>query len=427
MEITHFLWTILYTILEFITYFLLLYKILHLSITRSRLRRLVSLLLVFSWFILHYYINLPGTFLNIIILFLIFAEKWYFKLCWIFIHTLLLNIVSGSILYILCILFGTGREYLYAHISSIITLNLFYAAIFFLSKKIPADKKLLRDLGWQSYCLIAFVVIVDFLLSSVSSALLVMDINRWGRYFLIIAILIMVCMSIILLITYFRLRYYHAALQQRDEINQDLLQLEVEHYHELQRKTLDLRAFRHDYNAHLIAMKGLASAEKTDKLKAYVKELSEFSEKINYIMTNHPVADAIISYYYEPLINDIQFHINGKFPDRIFLNDTDLCIILSNLSRNAVEAVSRQKQTENPRINMSIYADDSYATIVIENTSEPYPEGKLSHLPTSKQDKTSHGFGLQNVREVTEKYNGRLELKYEDGIFMTSVYLRNPG
>lgn len=426
MEINDLFWTIIYTILEFFTYFYCFKKILHIPTTHSHLHWFIGLFLIPPWLILHYYTDFPGAFLNMAILFLIFKEKWYLKLCCIFVHTLLLNIFSVTILYLLRIITGTVRESLYSNISTIITLLISYTAIFLLAKKIPADKKPLRDLGWREYCLIAFVAMVDFFLSSVSSLLLVTNINLQGRYSLILAIYIMICMSMILLVLYFRLRYYHSALQMKETINQNLLQLEVNHYHDLLQKNRDLRAFRHDYNAHLIAMKGLASTGNLDKLKNYVEQLSELGEKINYIMTNQPVVDAVISYFYENLPDNTRFEVNGRFPDRIFLNDTELCIILSNLLRNAVDAVKRTKDTEERRITVSLYADGSYITITVENTSVPYPEGELSHLPTSKEDKTSHGFGLKNVRQVADQYNGRLDLKYQDGIFTASAYLRSP-
>lgn len=426
MEITDLFWTIIYATLDFFTYFYCFKNVLHIPTTSSHMRWFVGLFLIPLWFILYYYTALPYVFLDMTILFLLFKEKWHFKLCCIFAHTLLLNIVSISIFYLLRIITGTVRESLYFHIASIITLLIFYTVIFLFSKKIPADKKPLRDLGWREYCLIAFVAMVDFFLSSVSSLLLVTNINLQGRYSLIFAVYIMVCMSMILLVLYFRLRYYHSALQMKETINQNLLQLEVGHYHDLLQKNRDLRAFRHDYNAHLIAMKGLASTGNLDKLKDYVEQLSELGEKINYIMTNQPVADAVISHFYENLPDDTLFEVNGRFPDRIFLNDTELCIILSNLLRNAVEAVKRQKSTEERRITVSLYADGSYITITVKNTSVPYPEGELSHLPTSKENKTSHGFGLQNVRQVADQYNGRLDLKYRDGIFTASAYLRSP-
>jgi sensor histidine kinase regulating citrate/malate metabolism len=44
-------------------------------------------------------------------------------------------------------------------------------------------------------------------------------------------------------------------------------------------------------------------------------------------------------------------------------------------------------------------------------------------LPTSKPDKTNHGFGLQSIREIVKRYHGRLEIRTEDGVFDLFLYL----
>lgn len=410
------------SLMEFYTYFLFFRKILHIPICHSRLRCLICLPLFPSWMVIYYYTYFPCTPFIIAILFLIFAEKWYFKLTWSFIHMLLLNIVSTAIIYLLRITTGVIDEFLYGQISSAVTFILLCTAVLLVSKKIPADKKPFRNLNWRGYCFIAFVALTDFFLASISSLLLVTPLNEHGRHFLIFSIFLIICISVVLLVMYFRLRHYHAVLQAREATNRELLQMEVEHYQNLQKKNHDLRGFRHDYNSHLAAMKSLAEAGKSGELEQYVYQLCKLGEQKKYITTNQLVADAIINHFYENLPEEVQFEIMGKFPDEVFLDDTDLCILLSNLLRNATEAIGRLGDTEHRSLCISLFADDKYATILTENTSLPYPEGDF---PTSKPDKANHGFGLENIRQVAEKYNGNFHPKYEDGIFTASVYLRN--
>ena len=410
-------------VLEFFTYYYFFKGILHIPVTQSLLRRIISLILILAEPFLFYTTTFPPAFMSIIVLFFLFTEKWYFKLCWAFVHTLLLNIISNCTFYLLCIVTGEVKEDCYGILSAIMTYALVYAAFFILAKKIPADKKLFRRLGWRGYCLISFVIIVDFFLSSVSSLLLVININQRGRYLLILAILTLVLMSIWLLILYFRLQHYHIVLKERDAVNRNLLQLETEHYKELQEKNRDLRAFRHDYNAHITALQGLSAAQDLNGLKEYVDTLTDIKEQVYYVMTNQPVADAVISYFYEKMPKDARFQTNGKFPVDFFLCDTDLCIILSNLLKNAVEALWHLPDEAEKQIYLSLHSDAEYVTILIENTSKPYPEETLSQLSTTKPDTSRHGFGLKNVQEVVDRYGGKLDLRYQDGTFTACVFL----
>lgn len=425
MDLSRMIIIIIKAVIEFFTYFFLFKQVLHSSITSSRLRQIISLLLIPTWFFLYYTTLLPPAFASILIIFLLFTEKWYFTLCWAFVHTLLLNIVSNGIFYLLCIATGKIREDSYALPSAFITFILIYAAIFLLAKKIPENTKLFRSLSWQGYCLISFVVIIDFFLSSVSGLLLVININQRGRHLMILAILVLILMSILLLVLYFRLRHYHAVLQERDAVNLELLQLEAEHYKELQKKNEDLRAFRHDYNSHITALQGLSNAQDQTGLKAYIDTLTDIKEQVYYVVTNQPVADAIISHFYEKAPADTLFEADGKFPEDFFLADTDLCIILSNLLKNAVEALWRLPEETEKRLSLSLHAHAEYVTILIENTSGPYPEGTLSQLPTTKTDAAHHGFGLKNVQSVVDRYDGKLDLQYQSGIFTACVYLHH--
>lgn len=40
---------------------------------------------------------------------------------------------------------------------------------------------------------------------------------------------------------------------------------------------------------------------------------------------------------------------------------------------------------------------------------------------TSKKDKENHGFGVGNIRDIVEKYEGNMVMNAEDGIFETVI------
>ncbi|MBO5488283.1 MAG: GHKL domain-containing protein [Eubacterium sp.] len=293
-------------------------------------------------------------------------------------------------------------------------------------KKLPLslhDK--IHHIGWKSYCLIYLVSIVDFFLSSVSVLLFYQNLNALGRYLLVFAIYIMIIMSIFLLLLYFRLQHYHAQLKEINNENQKMLELEMQHYKEMQRKTMDLRSFRHDYNYHVTAMQGLVTKEDWSGLKKYVASLSETKEQLYYISTNHPVADAILNYFYENIPSNTVFQLDGKFPENVFFDDVDICIILSNLLKNATEAIAKLPLNTKKKLYISLYANEQYASILVENTSMPYQDDILEHLSTSKSDTLNHGLGLKNVRKVVQRYHGKLDIHYHNETFTAAIFLHH--
>lgn len=46
-------------------------------------------------------------------------------------------------------------------------------------------------------------------------------------------------------------------------------------------------------------------------------------------------------------------------------------------------------------------------------------------LKSDKEESASHGFGLSNVREMVEKYNGTLDISYTVDSFTVTVLIVN--
>lgn len=416
--------------IELTTYLLLFHNILHSKARNSAPRFSLSILVALLWSMYQFFTTeapLPDTFCILVLILLIIQEKWYFNLCWTIIFTLGISIISNTVC---CIFFFITRISPTADISPYLALAypIEIAIIilsFYINKKKILSRDFIQHITWKGYTLLSAVALVDFILSSLSSLLI--DGEPLGEHLshiLLAAIFIMILMSIALLFLYFRLHHYHSLLQQTNAIQQNLLDLETQHYQDLQQKTLDLRAFRHDYNYHITALQGLITKNDWTGLQKYITNLSQIKEQVYYLSTNHPVADAIINYFYEHISEGTIYQVNGKLSEKIFLNNTDLCIILSNLLRNAMEAQEKLPASSAKKILISLYANEQYILIQIENTSNAYGSDNLTNLPTSKADALNHGFGLSNVEKVVHKYDGKLDLLYQSGIFTASAYLR---
>ncbi len=106
-------------------------------------------------------------------------------------------------------------------------------------------------------------------------------------------------------------------------------------------------------------------------------------------------------------------HINWR------LNETDTVALIFNLMDNAIEASSKCVQ---PFIHISIEVADCIK-MIFEN-SKPSDINSDVTFSTSKKDKRAHGFGIEVVRELVEKYNGKAE--FEDRIDTFAVTLEIP-
>lgn len=104
-----------------------------------------------------------------------------------------------------------------------------------------------------------------------------------------------------------------------------------------------------------------------------------------------------------------------------FMEDADIYALFGNILDNAIEAVEQLDDQEKRLISLAVHAKDHFLHVSQEN----YYSGELvmeRGLPmTTKQDKRFHGFGMQSIRMLTEKYGGDLRLRASGGMYRLSI------
>ena len=426
-------------ILELTIILYILKNILFITMSTSKIRQYLSLAFMLAWGIYTYFSNtpLPETFIIFPIVLLLFKESLFIIIFIVTILTLAINIINSICFYTLCLAIHITYNNKLLHILIILlSLVIMLTSIAMLKSKINIDINTFKKIKTKNLTLILPVIFVDFFLSGVSCLLFYQNINYIGRRLLMLAIYIMIILSIIILVLYFRISHIHSELEQIDNLKSKMLSLEEQYYKDLQNKNMDLRAFKHDYNYHITAMQALAQNNNFEDLKIYVEKLTQIKANVYFISTNNVIADAIINYFYENLPKNTEFKIDGKFLENTFVSNDDLCVIISNLLKNAYESIclitptdqisdKNNKQQTDKHIYVSLYNDENNITMYIENTCTSLPNQSGTNFFTLKSDSINHGFGLKNVNNTIKKYNGKLELKSEKNTFCTYVFLHN--
>ena len=116
----------------------------------------------------------------------------------------------------------------------------------------------------------------------------------------------------------------------------------------------------------------------------------------------------------------IDFQVEGCFPEIDEIEPYDICTIFDNLIKNAIEAAEK---TVGKHMELSIHCTDMEIFILMRNDCLQ-TEGQGNRLwNTTKADKVNHGFGLKNIRESVDKYQGTVRMKLEDGKMETRIVL----
>ena len=191
-----------------------------------------------------------------------------------------------------------------------------------------------------------------------------------------------------------------------------------------------IRKVRHEMKNHMANIKGLTEAGEYGEIEEYVRRMDETMQELEYkYVTGNAVTDVIINDKCRRAEKagirfDADFRYGGEIP--VF----DMGIILNNLLDNAIEACEKL-ETGKGFIRLSLKRKKQFLILYVENNFDgAVPVSKGSPLPpTTKQSIlpgiiTEHGIGLENVRDIAERYFGGVNIKVKGDVFHVTVMLQ---
>ena len=226
--------------------------------------------------------------------------------------------------------------------------------------------------------------------------------------------------------------YQRMKQSQEDALQSALVSKQVEelsgHVHTIEALYSNIRGIRHDVGDHIMVLGNLLEKGNTDEAVTYLSEwqngfpMPEINAK-----TGNPVTDIVISEKRrEAEEAGVEFVQNFHYPACRKVESIDIGVILNNALSNAIRAAS---DSENPKIEVKAWKNNNTYLIQVKNSFS----GKLSLDPqtglpeTSKKDKESHGYGLMNMKRITEKYYGTIQLEQEENMVIFTALMMIPG
>ncbi len=195
-------------------------------------------------------------------------------------------------------------------------------------------------------------------------------------------------------------------IQLKFKQSQQQITFQKEKYKQLNAAYRNTRSVVHDTKNHYFAIQKLIEEEAYERLKGYTfSAINSLESKYAAYNTGNLVLDSFLTNYINVTANEgIQFssEINVS-ADRIPVNDYDLCVLLGNLLDNCLNACRQNIEMPNS-ISIQITTDDyDLFTIHSTNTYNPLSE------PKKEKNSFYHGYGMDNMKNVTEKYHGTFE------------------
>ena len=212
-------------------------------------------------------------------------------------------------------------------------------------------------------------------------------------------------------------------LQERNIMNEKYIGLQKEYYEQLVNHDESMRRFKHDINAHIQVMKALCEDNEKSDLRQYLDTVIKESTNNEVIsITGNKTVDVIIRKMLEEAEeNQITIDIKGALPEKTKIQQFDLCTLVSNLFKNAIEACEKIDDASKRFIYVELGVYNIHFYMLIKNTVNETVIIKNNYLKTTKVDYKNHGIGTKNILNVVKKYDGMLEYRCEDGWFIAEV------
>ena len=187
----------------------------------------------------------------------------------------------------------------------------------------------------------------------------------------------------------------------------------------------ELQRQKHEYKNQMLVIHELLQEEEYDRISGYIQEFSEEAEQINRFDTNHPIVNAILNLKYMDALNRkilmiVRFNDLSEIP----LKDNDIISIFANLLDNAIEA-SEKCVGRQSLVKVKFVVENGRMVLAVSNVwngNLVYRNGKII---SSKLDGKLHGFGIENIKRIVEKYDGIYTMndREEEFRFVVSIPL----
>lgn len=240
-------------------------------------------------------------------------------------------------------------------------------------------------------------------------------------------ILIIVGGLAIFILNYVMIYYFNTKqkYQMQSAFLEEYNKQQKRYFEDLLAKEQDTRQFRHDITAHLLQIQTLCEKEEYEEEKQYIRELLDelsFINKKGYCVGND-IIDTILNNYLSPITLVCSVEVKGYVSDDIGIAKKDLCVIVSNLVKNAVEAIE-QCTCEHKEIIFEANQGKQFLSIKVKNTADSEKIHIQNKYPvTRKKDKRMHGLGIRNVKAVVESYSGSYQYQIENGYYIAEAQL----
>ena len=190
---------------------------------------------------------------------------------------------------------------------------------------------------------------------------------------------------------------------------------------EIRRIQQQIGLLKHDMKNHTLVILSYLEENKTEEARQYAGEILD---KLNRMYTYVNVGNSLLSYIINSKLSMAKeqgIEIKAEIENLSFsyMDSVDFSSLLNNMLDNAVNGAL---ESEGKRLEVNIVSEKGFDVITVKNSIDGSVLKDNPELASSKEE-PGHGYGMKQMKAVTEKYEGNIDIYEKDGMFIVRVML----
>lgn len=210
----------------------------------------------------------------------------------------------------------------------------------------------------------------------------------------------------------------------KQKLEHELLKQEIAIYEKqfelIRQSQKNIRSLKHDLKHHIKMLSDMVSKGDDEAALVYLSSMGNFMEnQEEYVCSGNERLDSILNFMISKAKKTgIEVDWKVQIPENLEISTFDINVILSNLLDNALNEL---QNIDVPVLHIVVKFDRGVLCINIQNSCREV-EKPREDVPFLEQS-GNHGYGLNNVYRIVEKYHGSFTTSIDRGIFEVSVLL----
>lgn len=216
--------------------------------------------------------------------------------------------------------------------------------------------------------------------------------------------------------------YY--TVQQNLVIANKLIENQRSTYKELFDSQTEIKKVRHDLKNVIIGVLHEIENNQVEKAKKYIQDTCNVLENdsINGLSGNSIIDTLLLVKKQIADSKTIKMDIALELSRTINIDAVDFSVLLGNAIDNAIEATEKTTK-HNKVVDVNIITRNANIVMIVKNPVDKIVD--TNNLLTTKSKNQYHGFGLLQMKNLAQKYNGEILLDCSEAEFKTTIYLNN--